>query len=329
MLLQTMILNFLVSLAVALSNTSQNDTHVSLIPNTTQQIPWVFSVVRSIGILFGFSILAACCGVCVYKKTNMWHALENLDLMSVKNTLYWNTINCKNHNGLTPLHCTMREFEVNPSEAFKIIRFLLHENAATNIEDDDKRTVIDYALEEQNRVVLLCLLLHGATEYDVHSKFLSDETKKIFASFRLYHCNRTKTEKDLFTLLSAKEIKSLGYLEKKYDALGFALRNNDYRGLKYLVQHNECTHHDILMAIADNKQMTKFLSYALASIPLENHSLKAVLDYAQQQDNPNFKQALKKYAAYMKALRTTTLYKKIGEPIVMKKILSYVDCSLE
>lgn len=250
----------------------------------------------------------------------LWNGLADGGVRRVKMGVYWGAgIDAQNYCGLTPLHVAVGY------NLWDIVRFLLHQGAQKDLHDTRNDTVLDYALKEKNDKILLCLLFKQAHSYRLRSEYLTEETKNIFSLFRIYSSSHAEKNDRLCILLTSDALQKILYPEKKYDEIGFGLRNSDFRGIEYCIQKKLFAIEDILMAIAEDQQLSKFLLRYLAHVNVEEWNPRDVYEHAKKHKNVGFMNEFKKYSDYYTTLHET----KLRGDHVIQKILSYVNCDSE
>lgn len=274
------------------------------------------------GIVFAVLFLGGFSFFLYNREMDLMRAIDDGSLSRVKLSVYLGSdINQGNYYGLTPLHLAVR------NNQFDIARFLLRENAFVDVLTNRGESVLDCALKEKNKELFLCLLLYGATIVNRESNdfFMSNNVVDPVSMMNLinhYTVNYKTNNQQLLKLIKRKFFTETYYKEKLCDMIGFALRHNDFDGLDYCVEKKRFSYEDIIMAIADNKQLTQHLPRYIEKMNLKTWNPRSVYDYAKQEGNKKFMNTLKYYGA----LRLSTLRKKVGDSAIIQHILSYVPC---
>lgn len=231
------------------------------------------------------------------------------------NRPYWFT-------ATTPLH------DAIDRGCFEIMCLLLREpDINVNSTDYRNNTPLDYALhprtahQPQNILALLCA---NATDYDKSSQFLTDELRMILQKFDQARHN----EISFFDLVCSENVQRILYNGVTFDLIAFALRNKNHSGLEETIKNKYFDYNDIFMALAENKALAQFFSiYAEKYMNLE--TLKKTYLAAKKNNNKRYMNAVKNYTNYFNTLQKTKFCTQIGETMLIKKVLSYVDCSSE
>lgn len=304
MILFRIIFNMLLALAVA-SSTSLDYKRYDKPVIDVENIIWSIVYYVFMPIIF------------YYYAKHVRQAIADGSLLRVKLALCCGAdINGRNYAGLTPLHTATSYQE------FDIMRYLLHEGAHIHVVDNQRRNLLELAIQENRKDMFLCLLLHGA----VADRTISQDMRSIITPFLDYRVNRMIQNKVAFyNLFTSENLKNITYSEKQHDLIGFALFKNDQEGIRYCINKNIFSYEDVFMAIAENQQHTKFLSRYLEHMELESWNPRDAYYYAKAKGNSRFTNAIKNYACIFERLQAISLRKNLGEVAVIKKILSYID----